>query len=51
MRTEAEVRANLRTLSGSTDPEVLEGVRTILAPVKDFEWPSGLSENNPPSLR
>jgi L-galactose dehydrogenase len=51
MRTEAEVRANLRTLSGSTDPEVLEGVRAILAPVKDFEWPSGLPENNPPSLR
>ena len=51
MRTEGEVRENLRTLSGTTDPEVLDGVRAILAPVKDLEWPSGLPENQPPHLR
>ena len=51
MRTEGEVRANLRTLSGSTDPAVLEGVRSILAPVQDAEWPSGLPENDPAVAR
>jgi L-galactose dehydrogenase len=51
MRTEGEVRANLRTLEGETDPAVLDGVRAILAPVKDLEWPSGLPENDPAAAR
>lgn len=50
MRTEAEVRANLRTLASDGDGAVLAAVREILAPVQDLEWPSGLPENNPPEL-
>lgn len=45
MRTEEEVRANLRALEGGPDPELLAGVQAILAPVQDVEWPSGLPEN------
>jgi L-galactose dehydrogenase len=50
MRTEAEVRANLRTLETDADPGILEAVRAILAPVQDVEWLSGLPENNPAAL-
>src|SRR5690606_8897072 len=48
MRTEAEVRENLRALEGEPDPELLSGVRDLLSGVQDVEWPSGLPENNPP---
>ena len=48
MRTEEEVRANLRALEGGPDPELLAGVQAILAPVQDVEWPSGLPENAVP---
>lgn len=48
MRTEAEVRANLRALDAGPDPETLKNVRQILSSVQDVEWPSGLPENNPP---
>ena len=50
MRSEAEVRANLRTLATGGDGTVLQAVREMLAPVQDLEWPSGLPENNPPAL-
>jgi L-galactose dehydrogenase len=50
MRTETEVRANLRTLSTDDEDGVLEAVQEILSPVRDVEWLSGLPENNPPGL-
>lgn len=49
MRTESEVVANLRALDAEPDVEALAGLRALLAPVQDIEWPSGLPENNPPS--
>lgn len=46
MRSDVEVMANLRALEGGPDPEILAGVRAILAPVAEVEWPVGLPENN-----
>lgn len=46
MRSEDEVRANVRALDGGPDPEILVGVQAILAPVADMEWPVGLPENS-----
>ena len=47
MRSEVEVLANLRALRGTTDPAIERGVRGILAPVAEVDWPVGLPENNP----
>jgi L-galactose dehydrogenase len=46
MRSEAEVLANLRTLEGGPDDEILAGIRPILAPVAGVDWFVGLPENN-----
>jgi L-galactose dehydrogenase len=50
MSSDAEVLANLRALDGPPDPEVLAGVRAILDPVRDVDWPSGLPENDDPGV-
>lgn len=42
MRTEAEVRANLRALDARPEPDTLAAVRDLLRLVQDREWPSGL---------
>ena len=47
MRTEAEVLANVRTLSAPPDSALVAEVRRRLAPVLDREWLSGLPDNNP----
>lgn len=46
MKSETEVARNVSALEYRMDPEVLAGVRQILAPVQDKTWPSGLPENN-----
>jgi L-galactose dehydrogenase len=46
MRSEAEVLANIRTLDGGPDGDILEGIRPILAPVEGVDWSVGLPENN-----
>jgi L-galactose dehydrogenase len=40
-----QVEASLRLLRTSTDPELLRGVEAILAPVFNYVWPSGRTEN------
>lgn len=50
MGTEAEVHENLRALEGEPDPEILTGLRELLAGVQDVEWPSGLPEHDPSSM-
>lgn len=37
----AELAANLRALAEPTDAALLADVRAVLAPVRDFSWPSG----------
>jgi hypothetical protein len=49
MRPEGEVIDDLRGLDGDGDPQLLEGVRTLLSEARDVEWPCGLPENNLPS--
>lgn len=51
MRTEAELRRNLAALRPGPHDDLIPAVREMLEPVHDVEWPSGLPENNPPSLR
>lgn len=51
MGSEREVRANLDALDGPPAPELLSGVRAILEPVMDIDWPVGRIENNHPALR
>jgi L-galactose dehydrogenase len=46
MPTVAEVDANARSAGLRPDPGLLAEVQTILAPVSDMTWPSGLPENN-----
>ena len=36
-----QVEAGLKLMQGSTDPELLRQVETILAPVFNYAWPSG----------
>jgi L-galactose dehydrogenase len=50
MRSEAEVRRNVEALEGELDPELLSGIRDILATAQNVEWESGLPENNDPAL-
>jgi L-galactose dehydrogenase len=47
IRTGAEVATSLRALLPDPDPHLTAELRSMLAPVKDREWPSGLPENNP----
>ena len=47
MRSEEQVRANLRARVTEPDAELRAGVRARLASVQDIEWSSGLPENNP----
>lgn len=49
MRRESDVEANVAALRRGPDPEILAGVESILRPVRDVEWPSGLPENDPVS--
>jgi L-galactose dehydrogenase len=46
MRSEAEVLANLHAMDAAPDPHLLAEIQAILEPVKDVEWPSGLSEDD-----
>jgi L-galactose dehydrogenase len=46
MPTVAEVEANVRAATSPPDPGLLAEVQSILAPVSDMTWPSGLPENN-----
>jgi L-galactose dehydrogenase len=46
MPTVAEVEANVRAAGTQLDPGLLAEVQSILAPVSDMTWPSGLPENN-----
>ncbi len=41
----AQVEASLRLLTTTTDPALLRQVQAILAPVFNYEWPSGRPEN------
>jgi L-galactose dehydrogenase len=41
----AQLEASLKLLSTTTDPGLLRQVQAILAPVFDYEWPSGRPEN------
>jgi L-galactose dehydrogenase len=45
MPTVSEVEANVRAAMSSVDTGLLAEVQTILAPVSDMTWPSGLPEN------
>jgi L-galactose dehydrogenase len=51
MRSETEVRANIRALDGPADPELLARVLTNLGSVRDVDWPVGLPENNYPAAQ
>lgn len=42
-----EVLENVRTLREEIDPQLLQSVREILAPVHNLTWPSGRMENQP----
>jgi L-galactose dehydrogenase len=44
MRTGAEVLASVRALDTAPDGRALARVQTLLSPVQDIDWPSGLSE-------
>jgi L-galactose dehydrogenase len=46
MPTIAEVEANVRAAASPPDPGLLAEVQSILAPVSDMTWPSGLPENH-----
>jgi len=50
MRSEEEVRANLRALDSDPDRAIGAAVRALLAPVQDVEWAVGLPENNPTTV-
>ncbi len=39
--TRAELETNLKALASAPDPELLAEVEAILAPVRDWTWPSG----------
>ena len=41
----AQLEASLKLLTTTTDPGLLRQVQAILAPVFDYEWPSGRPEN------
>jgi L-galactose dehydrogenase len=45
MSTTQQLYQNLGTLRGSIEPEILQQVRAILAPVHNTLWPSGSQEN------
>lgn len=46
MSTRSHVSKNLRSLTAEIDPALIQGVRTILAPVFNYVWPSGRLENH-----
>ncbi|MBN9615857.1 MAG: aldo/keto reductase [Acidobacteriales bacterium] len=48
MSTPDQVRRNLHVLSAPADPEMVQQVRAILAPVFNYVWPSGRRENSDP---
>jgi L-galactose dehydrogenase len=50
MRTAREVRSNLAALEPGPHDHLIPEIREMLRPVLDIEWPSGLPENNPPTL-
>jgi L-galactose dehydrogenase len=45
MANTRQVEASLKLLHTSTDPELLRQVEAILAPVFNYAWPSGRTEN------
>ena len=45
MATSAEVEENLSALEEPVPAEALAAIREILAPVRNYVWPSGLAEN------
>ena len=46
IRTTAEFEQNLRALSFQPDPQLLDEIEQLVAPVRDMTWPSGRPENN-----
>ncbi len=46
MSSRAEVDRNLDALTQTFDPQLLEKLKQILAPVQGLTWPSGLPENS-----
>lgn len=50
MKNPQEVAHNLKVLDRPSDPELLQQIATLVAPVKNQTWHEGLPENLPPSL-
>jgi len=50
MRTVAEIDQNLAVLESRSDPELLNRIEELVAPVKNVTWHDGLPENAPPGL-
>ena len=44
--TEAQAKANLKLLRAQTDPALVEEIRSVVAPVFNYVWPSGRPENH-----
>lgn len=45
MKSVSEVQHNLAALNKSHSPEALRAVQAVIAPVKDYNWHTGLPEN------
>lgn len=50
MRTVSEIDQNLAVLEQRSDPQLLERIEALAAPVKNVTWHDGLPENAPPGL-
>jgi L-galactose dehydrogenase len=46
MKTREQLKQNLECVGTAPDPEHLEALQAILAPIKDQTWPSGRPENS-----
>ena len=42
----AQLKANLKLLRAQTDAELMKEIRSVIAPVFNYVWPSGRPENN-----
>lgn len=47
MSNRKEVDQNLKALTYEADPDLLQHIATVIAPVKNRSWPEGRKENNP----
>ncbi|MGC2241760.1 MAG: aldo/keto reductase [Acidimicrobiia bacterium] len=48
MRSVDEVRQNLDVLGRQLDPDLLDAIEELVAPVRNLNWAQGISENNDP---